>query len=558
MLCIHQHLFSRLFGVVVLLLGATTLVEYIFHVNFGIDNVFMEPVFLAKTTHPGRMAPNTALCFMLCGFVFALVRSEKALKIGASFAVLVLAFLSLLGYMVYSEGLYGWGSLTRMALHTASGFVIIGMGVIAIVLLDRDKKLFDFWQILPLSISLTIGVLAFFSAYALQENARAQNIAYLKTLISDTQDALINRYSLYEQSLRGGVGVYYASTEVTREDWRNYIHTLDADNTLPGINGIGYIDYVLAQDLNGYIQSVQNNDIPDFKAHPNTFYPDKFIIKYIEPVEKNIEAVGLDIGFEANRRAAAERARDLGVPALTKKILLVQDHQKQAGFLLLVPTYSTKSVPPSIEERRQHFQGWVYAPFLGANFFEGIGKFNKNQLYLEVFDGKKIAKDALIYVDPEYDQRKTSIHDHEKYISVTQIKIAGRIWTFEWHPTDEFAPPTSENIGLILLAFGLTFAGFLYYTLNQLLRSKALIQFRVKEQTAELKQAADFRDLITQTIPDFLFVKDSEFRIVDANEAFLSLYPEDIRADVIGSTTIEDYTPQDAEAFLENDKVALD
>ena len=44
--------------------------------------------------------------------------------------------------------------------------------------------------------------------------------------------------------------------------------------------------------------------------------------------------------------------------------------------------------------------------------------------------------------------------------------------------------------------------------------------------------------LIMRDIPDDVFVKDTDFRIVDANAAFLSLYPEDARDSVIGKAVI--------------------
>jgi len=48
-------------------IGSLTLVEYIGQVDLGIDELFMEHEVTVKTSNPGRMAPNTALCFVLIG-----------------------------------------------------------------------------------------------------------------------------------------------------------------------------------------------------------------------------------------------------------------------------------------------------------------------------------------------------------------------------------------------------------------------------------------------------------------------------------------------------------
>lgn len=79
----------------------------------------------------------------------------------------------------------------------------------------------------------------------------------------------------------------------------------------------------------------------------------------------------------------------------------------------------------------------------------------------------------------------------------------------------------------------------------------------LKISQSSLDDANKFQSLIFQSLPDFIFVKDSDFKIVRANQAFLSLYPKDMRDSVIGSTTLEAYDQEEAEAFLAMDKKAF-
>lgn len=78
-----------------------------------------------------------------------------------------------------------------------------------------------------------------------------------------------------------------------------------------------------------------------------------------------------------------------------------------------------------------------------------------------------------------------------------------------------------------------------------------------KKAEQELDSALRFQSLIFESIPDLLFVKDSEYRIVQANPAFLNVYPENIRDTVIGTTTLESYAPDEVEEFLTFDKQAF-
>ena len=116
-------------------LGLLTLFQYAFAVDFGIDQLLMAHDIVVKTSHPGRMAPNTAVCFVLSGaallFMGVRQRLRPAFVAFLGGVTLALGSVALCGYMAGTEGAYGWGQLTRMAVHTAAGFVVLGFGVIA-------------------------------------------------------------------------------------------------------------------------------------------------------------------------------------------------------------------------------------------------------------------------------------------------------------------------------------------------------------------------------------------------------------------------------------------
>jgi PAS domain S-box-containing protein len=127
---------APLAGGIVLAIGVLTLIEYVFGVELKIDQLLMEHYIDKETSHPGRMAPNTALCFSLTGAaaliaVFGRDRRRTPGTVAVIGAVTVsLGITAFAGYVVGVEGAYGWGQLTRMAIHTAAGFVVLGAGVV--------------------------------------------------------------------------------------------------------------------------------------------------------------------------------------------------------------------------------------------------------------------------------------------------------------------------------------------------------------------------------------------------------------------------------------------
>ncbi len=117
--------------------GLITLIQYLTGLNFGLDQLFMEHYILVKTSQPGRMAPNTALCFLLAGTAFIL-RAAYSKQAGwhqsitgfIGAAVLILGTIAFVGYMAGAETGYGWGQLTHMAVHTAFGFILLGISIL--------------------------------------------------------------------------------------------------------------------------------------------------------------------------------------------------------------------------------------------------------------------------------------------------------------------------------------------------------------------------------------------------------------------------------------------
>jgi len=61
---------------VVVLYGTLSLFQHLFGIDAGIDRLLHQPFVQIGTSLPGRIAPNTALCFMLIGSAIAL----RALK----------------------------------------------------------------------------------------------------------------------------------------------------------------------------------------------------------------------------------------------------------------------------------------------------------------------------------------------------------------------------------------------------------------------------------------------------------------------------------------------
>jgi len=131
---------ARLCGGLAGLIGLVTLGEYVGGWGTGIDQwLFRETAGTVGTSFPGRMAPDTAVCFVLLAAGLEIVRTAHKRKRSLIAAVVLgalvatLALVTILIYFTPVTDVFGWWGLTMMAVPTAAVLVVLGvaLGVVA-------------------------------------------------------------------------------------------------------------------------------------------------------------------------------------------------------------------------------------------------------------------------------------------------------------------------------------------------------------------------------------------------------------------------------------------
>jgi len=110
-----------------------TLIEYCLSVDLGIDSLLFARQVAGSGVFPGRMSPNSALCFLLSSasvLLFSLYRTRMFSAYAYTFLQGIVAFLALVGYAYGIEGLYGFSMYKPMALHTAFSFLLLFFAVV--------------------------------------------------------------------------------------------------------------------------------------------------------------------------------------------------------------------------------------------------------------------------------------------------------------------------------------------------------------------------------------------------------------------------------------------
>ena len=110
---------------IVILIGTVSLLQDLFHFNAGIDQLFIadKTSVLEKSLYPGRMAANTAFCFILFGLSLLgfCTKNRRSLSLAQYFLhlVTVISALSIVGYLYGVPLFYNFYFDRSMAVHTA-------------------------------------------------------------------------------------------------------------------------------------------------------------------------------------------------------------------------------------------------------------------------------------------------------------------------------------------------------------------------------------------------------------------------------------------------------
>lgn len=197
------------------------------------------------------------------------------------------------------------------------------------------------WIVLVFSIAITI-----FAAFLVNNGITKSTEEKLDAQVIDTKNRIEHRIQAYEQVLSGAKGLFAASQNITRKEWKTFVDIQLIEKRFPGIQGVGFSKLIGDKDkLDAHIEQIRKEGFSDYIVRPEGDRETYHAIIYLEPFnERNKRAFGYDMYSEPTRRAAMDLSRDTGLSTISGKVRLVQETEidVQAGFLLYNPIYANE------------------------------------------------------------------------------------------------------------------------------------------------------------------------------------------------------------------------
>ncbi len=275
--------------------------------------------------------------------------------------------------------------------------------------------------------------------------------------------------------------------DVTASRFRDF--TAEALARHPEIQALSWDPCVPLAERAAYERTARASGSPGFtftefnaagRLVPAGTRPSYVPIYLLQPLDRNLPALGFDLNSDPERRATLQLARDSGLPHATGPLRLVQEPGDQLGFLVLRPVYLRSGLAQG--PRSAQLSGYVSAVFrigdlvnntFGAQAREGQISIYERGTQKAIFRlgslGPPNTPDLLRWTEP--------------------LEIAGLHWDIEfWFPRHdmEWEPWAGLVFGLIITALTTVY-------ISRGARHTAEIEQRVMERTAELSSEISVR-----------------------------------------------------------------
>ena len=462
---------SIISSVIVILIGGLTIIEYIGQINLYIDELFIEHYITVKTSLPGRMAPNTAFCFLLSGITLFLLNYGSTLhflKLMGSIVV-GLSLVAFLSYFLSVETAYGWEHLTQMAVHTSVGFIFLGLGINlwGCSLSKKEYKKTVYLTPTMLSITLLIFVLSLWLSLKnwqethIQERISVQlvNIKEAFELKLSSQIKAIERMSQRWEYRKGE----------DRQEWKADSKSYVGD--LANVQAIGWVDA-------------------------------KKKISWLSPTQGNEALLNLElenIPIINNLLVTSRNSRQTEVSSNPSAIL------KNKGFIVIVPLF--------VDE---NFDGYIIALFKLDELLPVFSSYSRVQenFHIELYESHNQPRKVLT----------SSTHVNSLQSSI-ELTLADASWRIQLTPTESYVKEFTSILPNVVLVMGLIFTFFIF--MLQSLRSKDRLKTQSLENEISLHAATkekltyeESRLRITlETMADAVVLADQRGDILSFNKA---------------------------------------
>ncbi|MBU4449581.1 MAG: CHASE domain-containing protein, partial [Proteobacteria bacterium] len=391
----------------------------------------------------------------------------------------------------------------------------------------KERK-FSYKKLSPYIVLIICLLITVYSYYFYSNHLKEKATTRFTNLINETTSAISERLYDYNTILRGGVALFAAQGEVSRDQWRIYVENLRVWKNYPGIQGIGFSKLIQPSELQAHIAKIRAEGSPNYTVRPEGKRTEYTSIIYLEPFDKrNQRAFGYDMFSESVRRAAMERARDTDMASMSGKVKLLQETETdvQPGFLMYVAVYKKGMPVSSVQERKAALLGYVYSPFRIRDLMKGIAIEELKDINLEIYDGVDVSENSLMYASSE-NKYALSRSKQRLFTDKKVIDLYGHQWSLFYSASPAFEITSEKHLPLAILVLGIIISFLIFLLMQSQERTRKQAVAIANDMTAALRESEQKYRVLNDTLPVGVSIIGPNMEILAVNLTKRKWFPE--------------------------------
>lgn len=391
-----------------LFIGFATCFEYIFKLDLGIDQLFIHVN--VPELFPGRIAPNSALAFLLFGLamVIRLKLSEwKYLNFAIALIgvfILAIGIIPLIAFMAGMETSHGWGKFSRMAIPTAFLWSVLGLKFFRLSWISStsSQRKLPVW--LPTVATVGSITMTIFLWYVMVQNDKLHVRDLTQTIARNVHRNIERRLVARVQGLEEMGERWELRGSIPYKEWESDVKLYQINH--PVFQAISWVDPLM-------------------------------VVRWIYPVKGNEIVQNVYLGNDALRREMMEKGKATDESQFSGCINLAQGGK---GFIV--------SVPINVPDGKNGF--------LNKGFINGV--FRIDRFMDSVIDDGVVANyDLKLFENGNqiYSTNPASSQGDSAYTVTMPFVYKGHTWLIQLSPREALLMSGKSRVCEFLLVLGL-------------------------------------------------------------------------------------------------------
>jgi PAS domain S-box-containing protein len=385
---------------------------------------------------------------------------------------------------------------------------------------------------MPLAIAGLVLAIGFVASYAYWRQAERQRLdderRHFEASFSQLQGDLQRRVDELRGLVVGVQGLFLASEDIDRREFRNYYENLRAHLRIPGVRAVHFTRWLRAAEREAFVarvrrdKSANGRGYPEFDIHPATGSDEHFVIEYIEPFAANQRAFGLDALSQPVNRESFLAARDSGRISITAPFRLIQSRGDEPGLVLRAPVYRHGAPTENVEQRRAAFVGLAGITLDGTAILSDVfAAPYLDNLCVTVADLSPAAKpDAggaarpQPHLSPVAARCDNSGMPENPRTMTTMVPVDGRLWEISMKTGKGWPRTTPETNPALVAAAGMLISLLLAALYLALARARGEAERLAIRMTRDLRQSEQRFRAMAELSSDWFWEQDVQGRLV--------------------------------------------